>query len=126
MVYTIRRFECIILYTKWQYHLSIKKKIPVNTISNFIEKNTGFVVPVLQFSVEIFEKIMQINSFLKQKNRDEVFFIFVFYLSFQHPVKLENLFIDINNCPVKIAMCFHQYLLTFFSSIQPTIGLFLL
>ncbi len=56
-----------------------KKAIPENAIVASIEKNTGFLVPVIQLTVEEFEAIIQSNPYLKQKK--DVAFFHVFFLS---------------------------------------------
>lgn len=56
-----------------------KKAIPVKAIVDKIEKETGFLVPIIQLNLEELETIIQSNPYLKQK-KDPAFF-HVFFLS---------------------------------------------
>lgn len=58
-----------------------KKAIPVKAITESINKNVGFIVPIIQLTLEEFETIIQSNPYIKQK-KDEAFFHICFLSAF--------------------------------------------
>ena len=70
------------------YHA--KKAISVKVIAASIEKNTGFQVPIIQFTLAEFETIIQNNPFIKQK-MDEAFFHICFLSAFPESNKMDLL-----------------------------------
>lgn len=56
-----------------------KKAIAVKAVAASIEKNTGFLVPIIQLTIEEFETIIQSNPYTKQKK--DAAFLHVCFLS---------------------------------------------
>ena len=66
-----------------------KKAIPVKAIADRIEKETGFLVPVIQLTIKEFETIILSNPYLKQK-KDPAFFHVFFLSAFPNPNKMDT------------------------------------
>jgi uncharacterized protein (DUF1697 family) len=65
-----------------------KKAIPLKVIVDKIEKETGFLVPVIQLTLAAFETIILSNPYLKQK-KDAAFFHVFFLSAFPDPNKMD-------------------------------------
>jgi uncharacterized protein (DUF1697 family) len=67
-----------------------KKAIPVKAIATSIEKNTGFEVPIIQFTKEEFEIIIHSNPYTKQK-KGPIFFHVCFLSASPETIKIDVL-----------------------------------
>ncbi len=65
-----------------------KKAIPIKAIVDYIEKETGFLVPIIHLTFEEFESIIQSNPYLKQK-KDPAFFHVFFLSAIPDPNKMD-------------------------------------